>query len=355
MVVLLITLGAVLLAAVAEVLHGLRVRRVARLAFGPQLHPSRWARFAPVMRTAAVGGLAWGLATLWVLPPRMHRGSDEIPDHQKKHLLLVLDVSPSMRLVDAGPEGDQSRMHRARDVMDSITSRVGIRQYLVTVIAVYNGAIPVVETSRDPEVLRNILNDLPMHYAFHKGDTDLFAGLEMAADMAKPWRPHSGTLLLVSDGDSVPNTGMPKMPVSIASKLIIGVGDSREGTFIDGRHSRQEASYLRQIALRLGGTYHDGNARHVGSGVLESIAQRGEVRALDRLTRREYALIACGLGAAVLAFLPLLLRRFGTGWRPGVPSHQVVGNRGNSGGSETRLKHRQSTKAGAAADSVRAI
>jgi Ca-activated chloride channel homolog len=318
MVVLLITVGAALLAAIAELLHAHRVRRVARLAFGPSQRPARWARLAPVLRTGAVAALAWGLATLWQLPPRMHRGADEIPDHEKKHLLLVLDVSPSMRLVDAGPEGDQSRMARARDVLDSIVGRVGIRQYLVTVIAVYNGAIPVVEKSRDPEVLRNILNDLPMHYAFHKGDTDLFAGLELAADVAKPWRPHSGTLLLISDGDSVPATGMPKLPVSIASKLVIGVGDPREGTFIDGRHSRQEASFLRQIALRLGGVYHDGNTHHVASSVLESIAQRGEVRAIDRLTRREYALIACGAGAAVLAFLPLLLRNFGTTFRPGV-------------------------------------
>ena len=318
MVDLIITVPASLLASVSEALHSQLLRYAARLSCGPTQRPATWARLAPLLRTAAAGGLAWGLTTLWILPPRMHRGSDEIPDHEKKHLLLVLDVSPSMRLVDAGPDGDQSRMQRARDVMDSITSRVGIRQYLVTVIAVYNGAIPVVETSRDPEVLRNILNDLPMHYAFHKGDTDLFSGLELAAEIAKPWRPRSATLLLVSDGDSVPNTGMPKMPVSIASKLIIGVGDPREGTFIDGRHSRQEASYLRQIALRLRGTYHDGNVRHVATSVLESIAQRGEVRAIDRLTRREYALMTCGLGASILAFLPLLLRRFGTSWKPGV-------------------------------------
>ncbi len=40
--------------------------------------------------------------------------------------------------------------------------------------------------------------------------------------------------------------------------------------------------------------------------------------AFERLTRREYALMACGCGALVLAFLPLLLHYHGTRWKPGV-------------------------------------
>ena len=44
-----------------------------------------------------------------------------------------------------------------------------------------------------------------------------------------------------------------------------------------------------------------------------------EQSAFERLTRREYALIACALGAALLALLPLLLHFLGTRWRPGTP------------------------------------
>lgn len=318
MVELLATAVVVVLAAAAESLHGLRMRRVAGLAFGPPGRPSLWARSAPALRVSAFAMLAWGLATLLLLEPKAHRHDDESDSH-RRHLVIVLDVSPSMRLVDAGPEGDESRMHRARDVLDSMCDRVGSRQFLITVVATYNGAIPVVEDSRDPEILRNILNDLPMHYAFHQGDTDLFAGLEEAARIAHPWNPDSATLLLVSDGDTVPATGMPKMPASIAHKLVIGVGDPREGSFIDGRHSRQEASMLRQIAIRLGGLYHDGNTKQVSSDLLRAIASGGEASAIDRLTRREYALIACALGAFILAFLPLSLQLFGTAWTPGVP------------------------------------
>lgn len=308
----------VLVAAVAESLHARSVRRVSRLAFGPGGRPAIWARYAPAVRVASLGALAWGLTTLYLLDAKSHRSADEIPENEKKHLILVLDVSPSMRLKDAGPERKQSRMHRARDVLDSLFGRVGIRQYLVSVVATYNGAIPIVEKSHDPEVLRNILSDLPMHYAFPKGNTDLFAGLEEAARIAKPLRPRSATLLLVTDGDTVPATGMPKMPASIANKLIIGVGDSRQGTFIDGRHSRQESSVLRQIAIRLGGVYHDGNERHISSEILRTIAQSGEASNVDNLTRREYALLACALGATFFSLLPLALQRAGTRWRPGV-------------------------------------
>ncbi len=105
--------------------------------------------------------------------------------------MLVLDVSPSMRLKDAGPERDQSRMKRASDVMESFFQRVPMDQYLMSVVACYNGAKPVVVATKDIEVVRNILDDLPMHFAFRAGKTDLFSGLEEAAKIAQPWRPRS--------------------------------------------------------------------------------------------------------------------------------------------------------------------
>ncbi|MBX3441432.1 MAG: VWA domain-containing protein [Planctomyces sp.] len=308
----------VVLAAAGEALHARRVSRVAGLAFGPRGRPAGWARWSGGLRVAALGGLAWGLTTLLFVDPKLHRGGDEIPDREKKHLIVVLDVSPSMRLADAGPEGKQSRMHRARDVLDSMFARVGIRQYLISVVATYNGAIPVVERSRDPEVLRNAMSDLPMHYAFPRGGTELFAGIEHAAQIAKPLLPGTATLLIVTDGDTVPASGMPRLPPSIAHKVVIGVGNPRQGTLISGRHSRQEASILRQIAIRLGGVYHDGNEKHVSSDVIQAISQSGGAEDLSRLTLREYALIASALGAFVFALLPLALQRFGTRWAPGV-------------------------------------
>jgi Ca-activated chloride channel homolog len=223
-----------------------------------------------------------------------------------------------MRLKDAGPNAQESRMKRTAVVMDSFLQRVPVELYLLSVVACYNGAKPVVVDTKDLEVVRNIFSDLPLHHAFTSGKTDLFSGLTEAAKIAQPWQPRSTLLLMLSDGDTVPGTGMPKMPASIADVLIVGVGDPRQGSFIDGRMSHQDASTLRQIAARLGGIYHDGNAKHIGTELLNRLTVIPRKSAFERLTRREYALIACTLGSVALAFLPVLLHRLGTRWRPGV-------------------------------------
>jgi len=232
--------------------------------------------------------------------------------------VLVLDVSPSMRLIDAGPSQKQSRMQRASDVMESFFRRVPVEQYRISVVATYNGAKPVVVDTSDLEVVRNILGDLPMHYAFPSGRTDIFAGLAEAAKIAQPWRPKSTVVALVSDGDSVPALGMPKMPPSVRRVLVVGVGDATTGKFLDGHLSRQDRSTLRQVAARLSGVYHDGNLQHLSTETLELLTNTSGESALEKLTRREYALIAIAIGAALLALMPVLLHRAGTGWRPGV-------------------------------------
>ncbi|MFO0889384.1 MAG: vWA domain-containing protein [Isosphaeraceae bacterium] len=312
------TAAVALLATLAEVLHARRCRRLARLAFGPRQRPAPWARAAPALRVASLAALCWGLGTLLVLPPKTHV-AETIPDQQRRHVLVVLDVSPSMRLKDAGPNADQSRAKRGAAIMESFFQRIPVEIYLMSVIACYNGAKPVVVDTKDLEVVRNIFDGLPLQYAFPAGKTDLFSGLAEAVKIAQPWQPKSTLLLLLSDGDTVPATGMPKLPASIADVLVVGVGDPRAGSFIDGKMSRQDAGTLRQIAARLGGVYHDGNQKHLGSELLAQLTVIPRKGAFERLTRREYALIACALGSCSLAFLPLLLHYWGTSWRPGVP------------------------------------
>ncbi len=323
-----------LLVLVAESWHLRRMSRVGRLAFGPGGRPAYWVRTVPVLRAVAAGGLAWGVLTLLTLDPKVHSSNAQPGELEKpRHVLLVLDVSPSMRLVDAGPKKLQSRMQRARTVMDSFFSRVPLEQYRMTVVAVYNGAKPVVQETSDIEVVRNILGDLPLHFAFPSGKTKLLDGLEEAARIARPWNPGSTTLVIVSDGDTVPDKGMPRMPDSVASVLVVGVGDPITGKFIDGGQSRQDVSTLRQIATRLGGTFHNGNEKHLRSTLIRDLTQTEGEGVLERLTRREYALLACGLGAAWLALLPLLLHLFGTRWRPGV---KVLRNKRSPGASRAR-------------------
>ncbi|MBL8857731.1 MAG: VWA domain-containing protein [Planctomycetes bacterium] len=307
------------LGALTEFIHARRVRRVAALAFGPSARAAWWARGAPVLRVLSFAAVAWGLVVLWVLPPARHdrEGQKSANVTDPRHVLMVLDVSPSMRLVDAGPKHDQSRMQRARDVMFSFFERVPFEQYRVSVVAVYNGAKAVVIDTRDFEVVRNILGDLPMHYAFKSGKTKLFEGIEEAARIAKPWNPSSTTLVIVTDGDTVPATGMPSLPAAVHSTIVIGVGDPKVGKFIDGAHSRQDVMMLRQVAARLGGVFHDANETHLASNLIgEAFAVEGE-GAWRRLSLREYALLALAVGASLLALLPVLLHFLGTNWHPG--------------------------------------
>jgi Ca-activated chloride channel homolog len=333
MVAELVALAAIILTMGAEYLHARRVRRLAALSFGPRRKPALWTRLTPLLRVAAFAALAWGLTTLLFLKPKVHKAG-VIPESEYRDLLLVLDVSPSMRLQDAGPEGKQTRRKRASDLLKSFFERVPMELYRTTVVAVYNGAKPVVVRTTDPEVVRNILEDLPMEYAFKAGPTDLFTGLEEAAKIARPWRPKATTLVIVSDGDTIPPTGMPKLPDSIAHVVIVGVGDPKTGRFIDGHLSRQDVSSLRQMAVRLGGVYHDGNEKHLSTELLRNVTFVGSQSVMERLTRREYALMACAAGAAVLALLPVLLHRFGTSWRPGVPTRRRDTEREKKAGSD---------------------
>ncbi len=313
------TAGVLILATGAEALHLMRTRRLAPLAFGPKSRPAFWAHAAAPLRIVSLGLLCWGLLTLAQVEPRTHN-SLQIESSKQRHVILLLDVSPSMRLVDAGPESNLSRTQRGAAVLESLFDRVPIRQYKLSVIAFYDEAIPVVVDTKDLEVVKNTLSDLPMHYAFSGKDTNLFKGLQKAAELAKPWQPDSTILLVISDGDTVPATGMPRLPKSISNVLLIGVGDPVTGKFIAGKNSRQDVSTLRQVAARLGGEFHNGNIQHISTAVISKLTQKVGQRRWQDLGRREFALLAITVGASILCMLPLLLHYFGTFWRPGVRS-----------------------------------
>jgi len=92
----------------AEMLHWARQRRIAALAFGPSRRPMPWAYAAPLLRVGALAMAAWALVTLIGLPPQAHRAGQVKPEEVRR-LILVLDVSPIMKLADAGPQHKQRR------------------------------------------------------------------------------------------------------------------------------------------------------------------------------------------------------------------------------------------------------
>jgi Ca-activated chloride channel homolog len=167
------------------------------------------------------------------------------------------------------------------------------------------------------------LTEIPMSHAFKPGPTEILGGIKEACKIAQPWQPNSTILLIVTDGDTVPPTGMPRLPASINHVVVAGVGDTAVGKFIAGHQSRQDISSLRQVAARLKGTYHNGNDKHLATDLLKEITAREGETVFEKLTKREYALIAVGAGATLLALLPLLLHMAGTPWRPGVRYHSA--------------------------------
>ena len=315
---ILVAVTTTVLATGAEVLHAVRIRKVRHLAFGPTGRFSTPTILASFLKVLFLGGLAWALTTLYLLEPKAHRSEiKEIESKKRRHLLLVLDVSPSMKLKDSGEDSGLTRTQRSSKLVQSLLKRTTDDKLHITMVAVYNGAKPVVQESRDLEVILNFLDGMDMSSVFPVGKTRLFDGLEEAAKIAREWPSNSATLLLVSDGDTVPATGMPKMPPSIDGVLVMGVGNPTKGSMIDGRQSRQDVGALQQIASRLGGQYHDGNMRHVPSSVLNGL---GSLKADGdglKLTLREYALITGVSSALGLAILPLLLYFLASPFKPG--------------------------------------
>lgn len=320
----LIAVAVALLASLGEVFHLRRIRRVERLAFGPDARPRRWTWAAPPLRVAALAAAAWGFASLWlVVEPRVHN-QETLEDDEYRHLVLVVDVSPSMHLKDAGPDGERTRRQRSSEILESMFNRVPTRNFKVSLIGVYTDAKALLKESKDLEVVRHIMERMPMWHAFKPGKTDLMAGIKLAGEMAKPWRPGSTYVVLLTDGDTVPAQGMPKLPPAVRELLVVGVGDSTNGMFIDGHQSRQDINTLRQVANRLKGVYHNGNEKHLPSQLVGRLAAESESEARTVWTRREWALLATVVGSAIFALLPICLHYLGTGFIGGVQERRAA-------------------------------
>jgi Ca-activated chloride channel family protein len=301
--------AALAIAAVAERLHARRVARVARLAFGPGGRPAAWARLAPAMRIAGLALATFGATVLFQYDPVE---TEVEPDPRaSRQLLVVLDVSPSMNLSDAGP-GNEKVMRGVwgGKVLQGILDRLDMKDTRVSMVAFYTKAIPMLQDSTDKNVLANLMDGLPLYTAFKAGETDLQAGLEAAFEMAKGWARRSTTLVVITDGDLSKPVQPPARPASIADAIVIGVGDPNRATMLAGHASRQDAWTLKSLAGKLDGVYHDGNTRHLPREMLDRLTMIAP-RVGDAIGLREAALVALGTGCALLGLVGPLLLLFG--------------------------------------------
>lgn len=304
-----IAIGVAAVVAVAEWRHWRGVARVGRLAFGPVGRPALWVRTVPVLRTIAAGMAAWGLLFLSSYDPVQ---LDKRPSREaSKQVLIALDASPSMHLKDAGPDVEkQTRAVWAGKVVQGVLDRLDMETTRITIAAFYTDMLPVVQETFDKEVVRNALDGLPMYVAFEPGGTKVHEGVRKALELARPWKRDSGLLVVVSDGDSGDASSAIRVPDSIADAIVIGVGDPTRGMSIAGRSSRQDVNGLKQLAARLGGTYHEGNSRHLPSGVLDRLTMV-QPRTGGMIGLRDLALLCTAIGCSTLALLGPALSLFG--------------------------------------------
>ncbi|MFN9076687.1 MAG: vWA domain-containing protein [bacterium] len=298
--------AALAVAGLAEARHAKRVARVRRLAFGPSGRPALWAEAAPLARALAFGLAAFGATALYLHDPL--EGEGEPNPRASRQLLVVLDVSPSMNLSDAGP-GNEKLMRGvwAGKVLQGILDRLDMTDTRVSMIAFYSKAIPMLQDSTDKNVLSNLMDGLPLYTAFKPGQTDMQAGIDAAFAMAKGWARDSTTLVVISDGDLDKPVNIGRPPSSIADAIVIGVGDPSRATQISGHASRQDQWTLKSVAAKLGGYYHEGNTKHLPTAVLDELTMIAP-RVADGLGLREAGLLALGIGCTVLGVLtPLLI------------------------------------------------
>lgn len=294
--------GAVAL--VAELWHARRVRRLGRLTFGDRGTPRLWWLSVP-LRVLGIAALVWGAAVLLVLQPKRVDAQTTPAEKDFRRLLVVLDVSPSMQLADAGPDRKLRRSRRGGDVVVDLLGRIALGQCKASVVAFYSSAKPVAVDVVDRAVLDNIFRDLPLDQAFEPGPSELFKGLDAAFKLAESWPAKSTTLVVLSDGDVAPATGMPQRPASIGDALVIGVGDTGQGSPIAGRQSRQDASALQQIANRLGGRYANCNVAPLPAAALGMLAQALPERNADAAGLREAAIASVVIGGTAVAIVPI--------------------------------------------------
>lgn len=299
------------LAVLAEWIHRRRVARVARLAFGPTGQPARWALAAPALRVIGLTAVAWGATVLTTYDPV---GGDQTPaPRASRQLLIVLDVSPSMLIKDAGPETEKvSRSQWAGKVVQGVLDRLDMKQTRISLVAFYTKAMTVLTDTTDKNVVSNMFDGLQLHVAFDPGPSDLASGVNAALQIARPWARRSTTLIIVSDGDarSELGGGQVAIPPAIADTIVIGVGDPNKASLVSGHSSKQETLSLKTLAARLGGTYHEGNRLHLPTETLQRLSMITP-NGGNNVGLRDAALIAIGVGAALTALIGPALMLFG--------------------------------------------
>jgi Ca-activated chloride channel family protein len=260
----------------------------------------------------AFAAFAWGLAVMVDLHFAEQDGKKPSAKTPAR-LIFVADLSPSMKLKDAGSDGKLTRQERIRESVEGVLMRVG-GDLRYGVVGFYTDARAVVMEARDPELVRNVFNGLPVQLLMRGGKTDLGTAINHALKEVADLPEGSARLLIYSDGDTIPLQPIAALPKSVKQVLVLGVGNPNKGLFIDGHQSRQDPESLNTIARSLGGTYYDINEKHLSTEALGDLVVKSPLPK-SGLDLEQWAMLAMLLGSLFLTFVPVVLQYFGTDWR----------------------------------------
>jgi Ca-activated chloride channel family protein len=311
MVPLIAATTVLLLVSLAEWIHAQRIRVTAQLAFGPS-GAAAWTNVVPSLRVVGLTAFTWGVVTLLMLKIEAPDDATAMERHDAEatRLVFVADLSPSIFLQDSGPDGTLTRHARMREVVEGILQRVS-GNLRFGVIGFYTDSLPVVMEARDPELVRNVFNGLPLTYAMPVGQTDLGTAVNRSLEIVADFPKSSTRVIILTDGDSVPLAPINPRPTSVRELLVLGIGNPHKGSFIDGHQS--EADTLHRVATSVLGAYHDVNDKHLAT---EALGDLVVPLALPHqgLTLAQWAVLAVVLGAFIHAFIPVALEFFGSDW-----------------------------------------
>jgi hypothetical protein len=215
-------------------------------------------------------------------------------------------------LQDAGPKGDETRRARLAEVVGGILDRIG-GDVTFSVIGFYTNALPVVLQVRDRAVVRNAFDGMPLVYAMEVGQTDLGTSISKSMELIQDFPKKSTSVFICTDGDTVGLSQPLVAPACVERTMVLGVGDTDHGTFIDGHQSRQDPDVLASVASALKGEYINVNDRHVPTTSLGGLIQAPSSG--SGLSLVDVAIFVMGLTATLLAFIPVAQQYAGTGWR----------------------------------------
>ncbi len=273
----------------------------------------------PAFRVACMSLASWGFFVLATLEPQLlgdagANAADKTDPADVQRVVLVLDVSPSMNVVDAGADQKLRRRDRVLEVVEGIMARIALGRTRFSVVVFFTSARPVVVDATDINVVRNILDSMPLVWSFEPGETRLLEGVRVGGELSRDWPIKSTTMFICTDGDTIDFSQIPKLPRSIRSVEILAVGDPAVGTLVGNHQSRQEAGILRRLAAELGGAYHNVNMRHVPSKALAELARLPPPPASVAWQIKDLARIAITIGAVLLTLIPVTLQYFGSAW-----------------------------------------